>query len=70
MSIPTCWAIMRVVVPWNPYSPKIRRATVRMRAFIDSGSFRAFSRGVVIGGFQPAIQSFDGFITKPAFRVK
>jgi hypothetical protein len=41
-----------------------------MRAFIDSGSLRAFSRGVLIGVFQPVIQSFDGWIMKKCSPVK
>jgi hypothetical protein len=39
----TAFAIIRVVVPWNPYSPKILRAAVKILAFIESGFCFAFS---------------------------
>ena len=48
MSMPVSWAMRRVVVPWKPYSPKTLRATLRILAFMESGSFRAFSSGEII----------------------
>ena len=44
MSIPTSPAIIRVVVSLYPYSPKSLRAALRILAFIELGSLRAFSR--------------------------
>jgi hypothetical protein len=43
---------MRVVVPWNPYSPNSRRAAVNILALLESGFFLAFSRAVGMRGYR------------------
>jgi hypothetical protein len=46
MSILTALAIMRVVVPWNPYSPNSRRAADNILALLESGFFWLFQGGM------------------------